>query len=283
MSTTKISWATHTDNPAGGCSEARLTDGTMDPACRHCYARLMSARVSAMGASQGRGTVHDGVSERVGGGARWTGVFRWDPHLMHRQFEDMRPGRRTFVGSMTDLWHPEHDPQLLIHLAVQLRVLGERWPYVFEPPVVITLTKRVRELLTWQRARFAEGLLPYHWAGFTAGNQAALDERAPVMEQVNAHGPLVLSAEPLTGPLVLSRSTLDKLGWVIVGAESRQGRPGAPMDLDWVRSLRDQCMEANIPFFFKQAAIDGKVVSSPELDGRVWAEVPPQTRGSLWK
>lgn len=62
--------------------------------------------------------------------------------------------------------------------------------------------------------------------------------------------------------------------WVICGCESRSGRPGAPMDLDWVRSLRDQTREAGASFFFKQAVVNGRVVDTPELDGRTWTEVP---------
>jgi protein gp37 len=46
------------------------------------------------------------------------------------------------------------------------------------------------------------------------------------------------------------------------------------MDLDWVRSLRDQCVRAGAAFFFKQDAVNGKKIPTPELDGRVWVEMP---------
>lgn len=52
------------------------------------------------------------------------------------------------------------------------------------------------------------------------------------------------------------------------------GKPGAPMDLAWVRALRDQCAAAGVPFFLKQSAIDGRVVELPELDGRTWDQLP---------
>jgi len=64
----------------------------------------------------------------------------------------------------------------------------------------------------------------------------------------------------------------DKLDWIICGGESG---PGArPIHPDWVRSLRDQCQEAGVPFFLKQMHIDGKLVKMPELDGKVWDEFP---------
>ena len=42
----------------------------------------------------------------------------------------------------------------------------------------------------------------------------------------------------------------DALHWVICGGES--GPNARPMHPDWARSLREQCGEAGVPFFFKQ-------------------------------
>jgi len=60
--------------------------------------------------------------------------------------------------------------------------------------------------------------------------------------------------------------------WVIVGPES--GHHRRPADLDWIRSLRDQCVAARVPFFYKQEIVNGKKVSLPPLDGRQWSESP---------
>ena len=60
------------------------------------------------------------------------------------------------------------------------------------------------------------------------------------------------------------------LDWVICGGETG---PGArPMHPDWVRSLRDQCHSAEVPFFFKGMIENGK--KTRLLDGREWNEVP---------
>lgn len=108
--------------------------------------------------------------------------------------------------------------------------------------------------------------------------------------QINArHYPR--QAEPLLGPIELraliqpfesppgSRCASRRespIDWIIAGAESG---PGArPMDEEWVRSLRDQCQEANVAFFYKQAVRGGRVVSLPELDGARWAEFPEDVR-----
>ena len=60
--------------------------------------------------------------------------------------------------------------------------------------------------------------------------------------------------------------------WVICGCES--GQQARPMDLDWARSLRDQCQAAEVPFFLKQANIDGKLVKMPAIDGEIWDKYP---------
>lgn len=60
--------------------------------------------------------------------------------------------------------------------------------------------------------------------------------------------------------------------WIICGGES--GPAARPMDLDWVRSVRDQCQSAGVAFFFKQAKINGRIVELPLLDGRSYAEFP---------
>lgn len=272
---TKIEWADDTVNIAGGCTEQRLLSGKMDPACVNCYARLMSVRSEAMAAEAGRRTVYDNVAERTQGhGARWTGVLRWDRELMRQRFAAMRGGRRVFLGSMTDLWHEGHKPGLLVALAEEIRAIGERPPH--KRPSIITLTKREQRLLAWQREHFPEGLPPWVWPGVTAGCQEAADQRVPVLLQVRAEGPRVVSVEPMTGAVslrgMLHCPTCDGtglhgpsapdyacehcggsglgLGWIITGGESGQkARPSHP---DWFRALRDQCVAAGVPFLFKQ-------------------------------
>ena len=79
-----------------------------------------------------------------------------------------------------------------------------------------------------------------------------------------------LSLEPLLGPL--SNLNLSGIHWVIVGGESG---PGArPIQQSWVTSIRDQCQDANVPFFFKQWGGTNKKKSGRELDGRTWDELP---------
>jgi protein gp37 len=99
-----------------------------------------------------------------------------------------------------------------------------------------------------------------------------------------------VSVEPLLGPVDLTAiglvppgaprvtvNPLPALGWVVAGCESGPGR--RPAEIDWFRSLRDQCAAANVPFFLKQIEVDGKVQKHPmpELDGVVHAAFPEAT------
>lgn len=309
MPETKIEWADDTENAASGCFEARLPSGKMDPACVNCYARLQSARCAAMGMA-----LYDGVAERTGNTARWSGVFCWDRDMLRRKFDRMRGGRRVFLGSMTDLWHEGHDPALLVALAEEIRRLGERKPE--RQPIVITLTKRADRLLAWQREHFPEGLPAWVWPGVTAGCQEAADARIPVLLQVRAAGARVVSVEPMTGPVTLfepdttdpgelsgpgvvsegapdretgewSGATYSGIDWVIAGGES--GLKARPSHPDWFRALRDQCVAAAVPFFFKQHGEFAEVNPTEAQHGDLWLCPRPALSGpetlhtQLWR
>lgn len=79
-----------------------------------------------------------------------------------------------------------------------------------------------------------------------------------------------LSLEPLLGPL--PSLDLDRIGWVIVGGESGPGH--RPMDVAWVREIRDRCVAADVPFFFKQWGGRTPKAGGRELDGRTWDQMP---------
>jgi protein gp37 len=83
-----------------------------------------------------------------------------------------------------------------------------------------------------------------------------------------------LSCEPLLGPL--PNLNLEGIDWVITGGES--GPEARPMEEDWVRDIRDQCIEAKVPFFFKQWGGVAKWKNGRELDGRTWDELPASSK-----
>jgi protein gp37 len=130
------------------------------------------------------------------------------------------------------------------------------------------------QVLTKRSARLRE-LAPHLdwpanvWMGVSVENARAMSRVADLRI---ADGPVVrfLSCEPLLGPLL--DLDLTGIGWVIVGGESG---PGArPMDEEWVLSIRDQCLNAAVPFFFKQWGGTRKKRAGRELDGQLWDELP---------
>lgn len=90
------------------------------------------------------------------------------------------------------------------------------------------------------------------WLGVSAENQATADERIPLLLETPAAVRFV-SAEPLLGPIDLGDDFWEsgnRVDWVIAGGESG---PGArPCDVAWIRSILDQCSEADVPCFVKQ-------------------------------
>jgi protein gp37 len=88
------------------------------------------------------------------------------------------------------------------------------------------------------------------WLGISASTQEELDAVVPALLAMPA-AKRFLSLEPLLGPIDFLRAATNVgIDWVIVGGES--GPNARPMHPDWVRSIRDQCQAAGVPFFFKQ-------------------------------
>jgi protein gp37 len=163
------------------------------------------------------------------------------------------------------------------------------------------LTKRPENVARFAPSLWLENWPAHIWIGTTVENQQCADERIPALLEIPAKVRF-LSCEPLLGPVNLSYRCLEVAAdWVICGGES--GGHARPMHPDWARSLRDQCNEADVPFFFKQwgewievpafqnngdmGMMDteglmrscvvrkvGKHVSGRLLDGREWSEFP---------
>jgi protein gp37 len=165
--------------------------------------------------------------------------------------------RTVFVNSMSDLFHPEV-PYDYIRQVFEVMADTPRHTYQ-------VLTKRSKRL-----AQLADLLdwPPNVWMGVSIESER-YTFRA---DHLRAVDPAVrfLSLEPLLGPLPL----LDLTGihWVIVGGES--GRDARAVSAAWVFNLRDQCVEAGVPFFFKQWGGRTPKAGGRELQGRTWDEMP---------
>lgn len=259
--------------------------------CQNCYAERIAARFS------GPGQPFEGLARRTTDGPRWTGSLRLVPERLEDPLHWRKP-RRIFVNSMSDLFH---DRLIGGEIAGVFGVMIKAFWHTFQ-----VLTKRPERAMAWlstsknSTAAYREaqrhewpawamddvnrggaadvGWPPRNvWLGVSVENQAAAEERVPLLLQAPA-AVRFLSVEPLLGPVDLSPWLSGGIDWVIVGAESG---PGArPMNENWVRSLRDQCSTAaGVALFYKQAAVGRTVVSLPLLDGRKWAQFPGEARG----
>jgi protein gp37 len=173
-------------------------------------------------------------------GPVWTGEVRlWEPAL-DQPLRWTKP-RRIFVNSMSDLFH-----EALPHSAIR-RVFGTMRDAPQHTYQILTKrADRMQQFVAWWVTQYVERPPANWWLGVSVEGRARLGR----IEQLRATPAAIrfLSLEPLLEDLVaLDLSGID---WVIVGGESG---PGArPMHPDWVRRLRDQCLAAEVPFFFKQ-------------------------------
>ena len=210
------------------------------PGCLNCYAERMARRLLAMG----QPNYANGFAVTC------------HPHALRLPLAWKTP-QSVFVNSMSDLFH-EQVPQDFIRqvFAVMRRAHWHRFQ---------VLTKRSARL-----AELAPDLdwAPNIWMGVTVEN-AATKTRIEDLRRVPA-AVRFLSIEPLLGPL--GALDLDGIGWVIVGGESG---PGArPMLAEWVLPIRDKCVRACVPFFFKQWGGVRKKRAGRLLEGRTWDEMP---------
>jgi protein gp37 len=293
---TAIEWTDVTWNPTTGCDR-------VSPGCDHCYALTLAARLKGMGSAKYQ---NDGNPRTSGPGfgvttheATLAAPLRW------------REPRMVFVNSMSDLFHkdvpdefigsvfdvmaraPQHTYQILTKRHGRMRSLLNRW---------------ADDGWMWRRSDMMwcgplRDPLPNVWLGVSVEDQKGAELRIPVLRDTPA-AVRFLSCEPLLGPIDLlgkagvgceetgpaithegvSQRTDYGTGveydcdhqvgvdWVICGGESG---PGArPMHPDWVRSLRDQCVSAGVPFHFKQWGGRTPKSGGRELDGRTWDEFP---------
>ena len=178
------------------------------------------------------------------------------PQMLDRPIRWIRP-RRIFVNSMSDLFHVEV-PRDYIHTVFDIMVTAH-W-HQFQ-----VLTKRSGRLLKLSKELPWPGNV---WMGVSVENRDYLrriDHLRGTPAQVK-----FLSLEPLIGPL--PDLDLRNIDWVIVGGESG---PGArAMDPGWVREIRDQCLDADVAFFFKQWGGVFKKHAGRKLDERTWDQYP---------
>jgi protein gp37 len=250
---TKIEWAEETWNPMVGCSLA-------SPGCTNCYAMRAAWRMG----HHPKTPQYRGLTRMTKAGPVWTGEVRL---VEHKLAEPLRVRKPTgyFVNSMSDLFH-ETLPDADIDRVFAVMEQASRHIYLI-------LTKRAERMARYTRVRYADRAPPPHIRlGVSVEDQRRADERIPFLLEARA-AVRFLSCEPLLGPLNL-RPWIGRLDWVIAGAESGKRNRVRPMDLDWVRSLRDQCLAAGVAFFFKQDFDGGKKVPLPMLDGIRWAQYP---------
>ncbi|MBV6504870.1 MAG: hypothetical protein ILNGONEN_00425 [Syntrophorhabdaceae bacterium] len=212
----------------------------ISPGCKHCYAERMAYRLQAMG-----------QPNYVNG---------FDLTLHERALQlplKWKKPQTIFVNSMSDLFHKEVPVEFILRVFEVMR--RANWHHYQ------ILTKRSARLLE------LDPILPWAahiWMGVSVETEDysfRIDHLRQTTAQVK-----FLSLEPLLGPL--QRLNLKAIDWVIVGGESG---PGArPMNPLWAINIRNQCQQANVPFFFKQWGGTRKKKTGRELEGRTWDEMP---------
>jgi protein gp37 len=216
----------------------------ISPGCKHCYAERMAKRLKAMGQPNYRN------------GFKLT----LQPQMLEVPLRWKKP-QTIFVNSMSDLFHEDVPLEYIQEVfGVMKRAHWHRFQ---------VLTKRADRLE--QLSPFLEWTSNI-WMGVSVESAKYID-RIGHLRRTGAQIKF-LSLEPVLGPL--SQLDLSCIDWAIVGGESGFG--ARPMSSDWVRNIREQCVEANVAFFFKQWGGVHKKKTGRMLEGRTWDEMPDQRK-----
>ena len=254
---TPIEWTRSDDgsagatwNPVTGCT--KVSEG-----CDHCYAETFAERWRGVPGHP----FEQGFDLRLWP-ERLTLPLRW------------RRPRRVFLNSMSDLWHDAVGADLIARVFAVIAVAEQ---HTFQ-----VLTKRpgrmhslVSDEAFWHQVQKAAAeygpspeaaaaidgrFLPNLWLGVSVETQKWASVRLDKLATTSAAAVRFASCEPLLGELDIRPWLAGGLEWVIAGGESGAG--ARPMHPDWARSLRDQCLAAGVPYFFKQWG-----AFAPEADG----------------
>ncbi len=242
MAESAIEWTDATWNPTTGCDQ-------VSPGCDHCYALTMAGRLKVMGQAKYQTDGHPRTSGPGFG-------LACHPETLALPATWAKP-RMIFVNSMSDLFHKEVPVEFIQDV---LDVMRDTPQHTYQ-----VLTKRSHRL-----ARLSDALEwpPNAWVGVSVESARYLFRLRHLQE--TAAYVRFISAEPLLGPL----GALDLTGidWLIAGGESGLG--ARPMSPEWVTGLRDRCVEAGVPFFFKQWGGRSPKAGGRHLEGRTWDEYP---------
>ncbi len=239
-------------------SKIEWTESTWNPVtgctkisagCKNCYAERMALRLKAAG------------SPNYANGFRVT----LHHHALDIPLRWKKP-RTIFVNSMSDLFHKNISFDFISKVFdVMRRASHHRFQI---------LTKRSGHLLKLSsKLIWPENV----WMGVTVEN---VDCRFRINDlQQTAAAIKFISFEPLLGSI--PNIDLEGIDWVIVGGES--GPNARPMKPQWAIDIRDQCLDADVPFFFKQWGGINKKKNGRKLDGRMWNQTPRKDRDDYLK
>jgi len=216
MQKSEIKWTEKTWNPVTGCT--KVSQG-----CKNCYAET--------------------IAKRFWGDRKFTDVICHEDRL--EQPLHIKKPSMIFVNSMSDLFHESVSFEFIYEVITAIEFSPQHiFQILTKRPVTAMLFAR------WYKNKRKGWPLPRNiWVGISAEDIHTFDERRFFLSQIPAAVKFI-SLEPLLDKITFDFSEVSKPDWIIVGGES--GVHARPMKPEWVRSIRDQCKAAGIPFFFKQ-------------------------------
>lgn len=176
--------------------------------------------------------IFNGVITKHNGIAKFNGIIKFNTNAFD-EVKDFKHNEEVFVCGRSDLFHKDVPFDYIDRVIESSRTRADCTFYA--------ITKRAERMAEYCESR----LIPTNfWIGISTENQDRFNQRVPYLSKINAIK--AVNAKPLLGPIVLHSVGLFDM--LIVGGET--GNKARKMDPQWVRSLRDQCLETHKPFSF---------------------------------
>lgn len=311
-----IEWTDSTVNPVMGCSGCELWSrtGVVDERCYAAFQHRIRGGVSKGYAPNfGLPTLYPGRMRKAAAWSDLTGTRRptkpWldrSPRLIFTSdmSDALSVGDFIEAGELEEYRSAEDRKRYRAPLGRSARTSGVPFEFL-ETEIVETassekgrrhrwqwLTKlpnRAAEFAAWRRRERGTPWPSNLWIGTSLTSNKSLGRIGSLIEVGEEDTVRFLSIEPLFEELDQSRMKAalasGRIGWVIVGGESRQSRSVAvhPLDVAWVRALRDLCADARVPCFIKQLGTEphdgGRPLRlSDKKGGGAWEEWPADLR-----
>lgn len=258
---TNISWANKTWNVIAGCKR-------VSPACKACYAEVVSAREELRGVEKYKGLTTIPIN---GNRPMWNGKINIAKERLFNEPKRWKESSIIFVNSMSDLFYEEVPEDLIF------KIFDKMIAYNWHKYLILTKReKRMKAVIDdYCALKNIDNLPEFIWIGVSVEDNKRAALRLPYLKETKCIVKFV-SCEPLLEEIDFSKYPV--MDWYITGGESVEigfnPNEARIFDVNWARKIRDFCKEKGVAFHMKQIGCNPKGAIKKTFKGDSLDDIP---------